>query len=346
LARFIQIDEEGFFSLNGVRVVDDRYGQFLFQNLQRSEKGAYFTYSRPGSTEQVFVESFDEPFFVQQLHKVDDRDDWNFTLAHGYTGSFAIESIRVDEWDRFHALSSNEIPMVFSGKAQADFFNLVDSFTDNSFTVNGKVYTTKNLFTDHPEARHETFWTNIYNNETPRWDLGTVTPLLPEALPQLKIPKSRFIVLGCGTGNDAAHLAEQGHIVTAVDISPQAIKLAKEKYGHITNLTFIEGDIFNLGEEHIAQYDVVFEHTCYCAIPPNQRNKLVQVWRRLLNENGMLLGIFFVVNRTEGPPFGGSEWELRRRLENDFQFLYWTRAKHSLERRLGKELIVFAKKKG
>ncbi|RLE34414.1 MAG: hypothetical protein DRJ61_05240 [Acidobacteria bacterium] len=43
-----------------------------------------------------------------------------------------------------------------------------------------------------------------------------------------------ILELGCGTGEDATHFAENGHIVTATDISPSMLKLTDakaEKYG-------------------------------------------------------------------------------------------------------------------
>ncbi len=62
----------------------------------------------------------------------------------------------------------------------------------------------------------------------------------------------------------------------------------------------------------------------------------------MLTETGHLLGIFFVVPKRTGPYFGGSEWELREKLQTPFNFLYWTRLKFSPGWRLGAELMVYA----
>ena len=156
----------------------------------------------------------------------------------------------------------------------------------------------------------------------------------------------RIAVLGAGRGHDAAFLAQQGHLVTAIDISPEAIQFSKSIYGSVPNLTFLEADIFNLPSSLKNSFDLVFEHTCYCAIPPSRRNELVKVWRQLLTEDGHVLGVFFAMDKRFGPPFGGSEWELRQRFKNHFDFVYWTRWRRSLPRRIGHEIVIYMKKKG
>jgi SAM-dependent methyltransferase len=174
--------------------------------------------------------------------------------------------------------------------------------------------------------------------------MGHPHPALPEVLPQLKLSKAKVLVLGAGAGHDAAFLAQAGHLVTAVDISSEAIARAKEQYGKIENLNLLEADAFNLPESWNSRFDLVFEHTCYCAINPERRDELVKAWRKVLMPQGRIFGIFFVNERREGPPFGGSEWEIRQRLRKNFSFLYWTRWRRSPENRKGSELVLFAQK--
>jgi SAM-dependent methyltransferase len=153
------------------------------------------------------------------------------------------------------------------------------------------------------------------------------------------------LVMGCGSGHDAAYFARLGHVVTAVDISEEAVQRARANYGDLENLKVLQADAFHLPDEFKARFDLVFEHTCYCAISPERRNELVKVWRRALVPGGDLLGVFFVNEMRSGPPFGGSEWELRERLKADFNFLFWTRWRHSLEKRKSKELVIYAKRR-
>jgi hypothetical protein len=51
------------------------------------------------------------------------------------------------------------------------------------------------------------------------------------------------------------------------------------------------------------------------------------------------------MEKRQGPPFGGSEWELKQRLKNNFKPLIWQRFKNSIKGRWGKELVIFAQKK-
>jgi SAM-dependent methyltransferase len=46
--------------------------------------------------------------------------------------------------------------------------------------------------------------------------------------------------LGCGTGNDAARLARAGYAVTAVDLSRNAIDLARARYGDVADFGVVD----------------------------------------------------------------------------------------------------------
>ena len=338
--RFIQIDEEGCFLSNSVRVADEEYGHTLLNNLVREEKGRIQTSYQD---QNVWVEAFDEPLVARQVFKVEGQE-WELLFPYGFKSTFDFESLSLDEWDRFHGLTKQGIPFVFSRAAQAEFFNLLDDYDDTSITVNGRQYDIPDWFVAEPEANKQKFWCQKYEENFMPWDLEEPATALTDALAQLKIPKSRILVPGCGTGNDAAYLARQGHIVTAVDISPNAIKIAKERYGDIQQLEFIQGDVFQFPDSFSNSFDLVFEHTCYCAINPVRRNELLRVWKRVLVESGHLLGIFFTMDRRSGPPFGGSEWEIRQRLKKDFEFLYWNRWRRSVPGRQGAEMVLYGRK--
>lgn len=345
MTKYIQIDEEGYFSINGVRVSDNNYGRFLSSELKLTDKKTLTTTASPTSSESVGVEAFNEALVVQKIEKTD-LEEWLCTNPHGFSTKFNLNTLCVDEWDRFHGLTSESIPFVLSRSAQTDFFNLIDDFDDDSFTVNKVTYNTEDYFIQNQNSSTTKFWSQIYESEdTPGWELQKVSPILVDALPQLKIPKSRIALLGCGSGEDAAYLAELGHLVTAFDISYEAIEKAKARHSHIKGLSFIKADAFNLPDQYISEFDIIFENKFYCAVNPSDRNKVVRTWCRLLAPDGMLLGQFFCMPKRVGPPYGGSEWEIRKRLEKDFHFLYWTRAKNSAERWQGKELLVYAKKR-
>ncbi|KYG70570.1 hypothetical protein AZI85_01105 [Bdellovibrio bacteriovorus] len=339
--QFIQIDEEGFGLSRDIRIQDPLVGQELLQNLKIHEGGTLL--STIGET-PVIVEAFDEPYVASQVHLKEDGV-WEISLPYGVHYSFQLECLSLDEWDRFHGYTSNNIPFVFSRKAQASFFNLLDEYGDDFIEFQGKTYDIPNYWPSNENVEKETYWSSIYKEEAnPGWNLGEPAEALKDMIPRLKIARSRVLVLGCGEGHDAALFAAAGHFVTAVDISPEAIERAKKNYGHLSNLTFVEADLFKLPRDYDQAFDIVFEHTCYCAINPAKRQELVKVWNRVLVSGGHLMGVFFTFEKRQGPPYGGTEWELRQRLKSHYHPIFWGRWQKSIPRRQGKELFIYTKK--
>ncbi len=339
-ARFIQVDEEGYFALSGARVTDEKYGADLLRSVTLDERGRAFCQLPEGP---IWIEAFDQPFVARQISHLA-NDLFFLNLPYGYSEKFSAGSLTVDEWDRFHGHTERGIPFVMSRPAQAAFFNLLEEFDDESITIAGKHYPVGPIFAPNTAAQRADFWDQVYQSEVPAWELEKPHDAFAATLPQLKLSRSRILVLGAGSGNDAAYFAKQGHKVTGVDFSSEAIARAKTKYGSIENLSFVQSDVFQLPQSMNEQFDLVVEHTCYCAIDPTKRSDLIKAWRRVLTDNGFLLGVFFAYDKMAGPPYGGSEWEIRARLQKTFRILYWQRWQKSSPQRLGKEFLVYAQK--
>lgn len=339
--RFIQIDEEGYVLMGEIRTQDPEVGGEVLSEMSFAENGAFI--SRAGGV-PVVVEAFDEPYVAAQVSL--NNQQFSIDLPYGLNFDFDLESLSLDEWDRFHGKCSNDIPFVMSRKAQATFFGLLEDYDDDSISFNGETYEIPAYFPTNKDISKSNYWTEIYHEEgNPGWNLGTAAEALKDMLPRLKLPKSRILVLGCGEGHDAAFFAQSGHVVTAVDFSEEAIARAKKNYGNLPELTFVQQDVFKLDPRFNNAFDIVFEHTCYCAIEPTRRKDMVKVWKQVLHDQGQLLGVFFTMYKKQGPPYGGSEWELRQRLKDSFQFLFWGRWRQSRPTRQGKELFVFAQKR-
>lgn len=336
ITRFVAIDEEGYFKFDERRLEDEKVGRSTLEKIKRVEKDRFATEM---DGQEAWVEAFDAPFVARHVRR--EGQAWFLDLPYGLVKKFDPKNLTLDEWDRFHGYVEGEIPFVFSRHAQFEFFNLLEDYDDTHITVDGESRELPPWLGSTPDANASPFWTNIYQTEEPAWELEKPAPALGAILPQIKLPKSRVLVLGCGSGEDAAHFANQGHVVTAVDFSEEALSRAQKKFGSLP-IQWLKSDIFQLPEKFTGQFDVVFEHTCYCAVNPDRRNDLVKVWRRVLAPRGQLLGIFFVHDKLIGPPFGGSEWEIRKRMAGKFHSLYWTRWHHSEENRQSKELVVFA----
>lgn len=338
--RYLPIDEEGYFVFDGRRVDDEELGRKLFDNLRMNDWGTLTT-ALDGQV--AFVEAFDAPLIARHVRLL---DEGYLEADFAYQASYKIpvSSLCTDEWDRFHGMTEKGIPVVFSRTAQVEFFDLLDGFDDDSITVAGKEHPVPAWLNPSDQVNAEKFWSEIYRNEQPGWEVGQENPALGAILPQIKLSKSRVLVLGCGSGHDAAFFARNGHVVTAVDFSPEAVQRARANYSSLENLKIIQADAFNLPHTLDGQFDLVFEHTFYCAVSPERRNDVAKLWKRMLHDQGHLLGILFAMEKRNGPAFGGSEWEIRERLKRHFSFLFWTRWRNSLERRRGSELVVFARK--
>lgn len=343
--RYLKLDEEGFFMNDeGLRLDDANWGRSLLERVVVKDRGRVITSDASG---EITLEAFDEPLVVKQVMTPDHNavngagKIWSLVGNYQFRSTFSIEKLTLDEWDRFHGITEAGIPFVFSRAAQAEFFRLLDEFEDEAIIYNEQRYETPNYFRETAEAEQEDFWASKYKGEEAGWELNEPSRALVSILPTIKLQKSRVLVLGCGSGEDANHFAKQGHLVTAVDFSDEAIRRAKDKFPD-SPVKWIKGDLFSMGKEFRNQFDVVFEHACLAAIPPRRRNELIQIWKQALVPRGYLLGILFTMNQRSGPPYGGSEWEFRERLKGSFEFLIWRRWRDSIEKRAGRELIVLA----
>lgn len=341
--RFITIDEHGdlFLDPESPAITNPIFIEEIYENLRLTEQ---YCLTTEFQEETYIVESFDHPIQVIAL----EYKDKNIYLQSKQNGLFVADKTKwaVDEWDRFNGSTTHGAPFVLTKKAQEQLFNLCDSFDDEGFVLSGEYVSTPPYFVDTPEVEAPSFWQNVYHTEgNPRWNLDKPAEAFKDMLPRLKLPKSRILVLGCGEGHDAALFAEAGHVVTAVDFSKEAIQRGKQKYAGLERLHFHEQNIFEIPQEWNHSFDVVVEHTCYCAIPTDQRKDLVRLWRRMLHEEGQLMAIFFTMEKRIGPPFGATEWEIRKRTQEHFQYLFWGRWRQSLPQRQGRELFMLAKKK-
>ena len=152
-----------------------------------------------------------------------------------------------------------------------------------------------------------TDWENCYQECRTPWDKAAPAPelafLLGEGLLQ-----GRVLVPGCGRGHDARAIAAAGGTeVVGLDIAPSAVREAR-LIGCGAGLSFEEGSLFDPPKEWMGTFDWIWEHTCFCAIDPQDRSRYVTSVHALLRPGGHLLATFFMDPGLdpgeEGPPFG------------------------------------------
>ena len=106
--------------------------------------------------------------------------------------------------------------------------------------------------------------------------------LLASALPPAP---ARVADLGCGTGTLAALLAEQGHVVNGVDLSPEMLARARAKGAGLA-VTFTEGDAAD-PPLPAGEFDVVLSRHVLWAMP--DRAAALERWCGLLRPGGRLV---------------------------------------------------------
>lgn len=337
-SQYLSVDENGRI-LKGESIVQDPLlCRHFLENIRFAENGAFCTSSPDG--DEFFIEAFDEPLIAEEISL-----DGKINVGYSVVKSFDMDKFTVDEWDRFHGITTDGIPFVLTSEAQDSFFDAVDGYDDDGFTYKNKYHAISPWLMPTVSVETAKFWTDIYKTGKMGWDLGEPATAFVDMVPRLKFPKSRILVLGSGYGHDAAYFAKLGHIVTAVDFSQAALDGAQARYPDLT-INWHKADVFELPREWAGQFDLIIEQTCYCAIEPARRNSLLRAWMHMLQPQGQLLGVFFSMEKRNGePPYGGSEWEVRERLKKNFQFLFWGRWHKSPPNRAGKEFLVFAQRK-
>ncbi|WP_103104490.1 class I SAM-dependent methyltransferase [Brevibacillus reuszeri] len=134
---------------------------------------------------------------------------------------------------------------------------------------------------------------------------------LVEYLDNKILQPGKALDLGCGPGRNAIYLAKQGWEVDAVDISPEAIKWARERADEVNiKVKFILNDLFELDIKESA-YDLVYDSGCFHYVPPHRRMTYLEILNHALKPNGAFAITCFKV----GGKVGGSDlsdWEVYR----------------------------------
>ena len=196
-----------------------------------------------------------------------------------------------------------------------------------------------------PTPRESAYWQAVYDEGNPGWDKGEAAPPLARILAQVGPPEGLAVLVpGCGFGHEALLLARQGYAVTAVDFAPAAIAGLKERAGTLP-LVALERDLFSLPEEFAGHFDLVVEHTCFCAIPIDRRDEYAQVVAQVLGEGGQFLGLFYQTDRQPGPPFRTTQEDIERHFSSHFEILHLSQPPDSFAGRENQEWLALMRKR-
>jgi SAM-dependent methyltransferase len=132
-------------------------------------------------------------------------------------------------------------------------------------------------------------------------------------------PLGTVLIPGCGIGHEARAFYKAGWNVTAIDFSPVAIEQARTRLGAVAR-HIILGDFFS--HDFVTQgFDVIYERTFLCALPPSIWPAYAERMAHLLRPGGRLVGFFLYGEEPEPPPYPLTEMQARELFGETFSLL-------------------------
>jgi thiopurine S-methyltransferase len=197
-----------------------------------------------------------------------------------------------------------------------------------------------------PPVSDPHYWDAAYREGRDAWELGEAAPPLDRALRGLA-PSSDAAVLGCGRGHEVRLLASLGwRRVVGVDFAQAALDEARARTEPGLPVEWLHDDVLALGGDHPEAFDLVVEHTCYCAIHPATRDAWAGSVAGTLRRGGVLVALFYTHRREGGPPWGATIEEIVARLEaHGFTVEHCEVPEDSVDKRRGDETLVMAQKR-
>ncbi|MGH8017922.1 MAG: methyltransferase [Opitutaceae bacterium] len=143
------------------------------------------------------------------------------------------------------------------------------------------------------------YWEQRYRAGRTPWDLRGVPVALEEFLRKEKRGTS-VLIPGCGSAHEVRAFREAGWDVMAIDFSTAAVAQAKTLLGPLGADVRL-ADFFC--DEFGRDFDVVYERTFLCSLPPARWPAYARGVAGLLKQGGFLAGVFAYGIETEPPPF-------------------------------------------
>lgn len=193
-------------------------------------------------------------------------------------------------------------------------------------------------FRDQPAEAHTGRWDAMWQQNITPWDRSEPNPALIDTLleksdiignstqQESSTHRMRALVPGCGRGYDVLLLASHGFDAYGLDVSQTAIDgcttLDKQQGDDATKYpiknehvgrgsrTFLMADFFQDDlSPHTGggKFDVIYDYTFLCAIPPELRPKWAKRMTELLAPGGSLICLEFPLAKSPkagGPPHG------------------------------------------
>lgn len=121
----------------------------------------------------------------------------------------------------------------------------------------------------------------------------------PRLVRRVRTPGAgRALVVGCGYGHDAAHLARLGYRVTGFDLSPTAVAAARETY---PDIEFTTADVLAAPSEWEGAFDLVFEAYTVQVLRGRDRAGAIRAIAGFVAPGGRLVVVGFAARPEDEP---------------------------------------------
>ncbi|CAD6450104.1 2d253a80-84c3-4904-8f10-60554383f903 [Sclerotinia trifoliorum] len=196
----------------------------------------------------------------------------------------------------------------------------------------------KAQFEGHDTAQHGEKWDQLWKDKVTPWDNESPNPALIDILNEREDlvskkadgSRKKALVAGCGKGYDVLLLSAMGYDAYGLDISQTGLQGAKdtekEKDGkglyepkdgiEKGKVTWIAGDFFKDDFLTIVEgekrFDLIYDYTFGCALPPVLRPAWSKRYHELLSPEGRLICLEFP--STKSPSIGGPPWAMPPRI--------------------------------
>jgi hypothetical protein len=193
-------------------------------------------------------------------------------------------------------------------------------------------------FLGQPGPEQTNKWDGLWQQGTTPWDRSVPSPALIDALSEKadtlgaaavagdSKTRKRALVPGCGRGYDVLLFSSHGYDAYGLDASQTAIDYCKalaqeqgddnskypvkdEQLGR-GEQKFVYADFFKddfLAQTNGGKFDVIYDYTFLCALPPDMRPRWSKRMSELLAFNGHLICLEFPLTKpptSGGPPHG------------------------------------------
>lgn len=161
--------------------------------------------------------------------------------------------------------------------------------------------------TDVPDGLPEDFWESRFKDSRTPWERGEMNPAFTAWRASGALAPCRILVPGAGRSPEPAAMLAQGFDVQAIDLADSAVAFQSRAIGAAR---VAQADVTTWMPD--APFDVIYDQTCLCALPPSLWAAYEAQLRRWLRPGGRLFVLFMQTGRAGGPPFDCPVADMRR----------------------------------